>query len=126
MQGAFYGFVSSIIALITAEREAMVFYLLFFGVYPILKSVFERKLNRISEYIMKFLFFNASVFLAFGLMLLLGFPMEAMNELGKYTVLILFAVSNFTFFIYDIALGRVAVFYMVRVSPAVKKIFKGQ
>ena len=116
---------SAIIVFIMAEPEAKMLYVLFFGYYPIVKSLSERLKSRITEYLLKFLVFNASIIVAYLLMwVLLGISIDEMGEFGKYTAIVMLVAGNIIFPIYDIAVAQVARFYIARVHPAVAKIFK--
>ena len=117
---------SSLIALLTAEREAMLFYIAFFGFYPILKSLFERLRSRLLEYILKIVSFNLAVALSFGIMILIGLPVDFINDFGVYTIPILLVTANIAFVLYDLALSRIAGTYIARISPAVNKIIRGK
>lgn len=118
-------FASSVIVFFLAEPEAKLLYIVFFGYYPITKAVLENINNRLIEYVLKFAAFNAAVILAYVVFAeILGVSYGDMNEFGKYTVLILLFGANVIFPIYDIALSRVAGFYMVRVHPSVCKFFR--
>ena len=117
--------VSAIITFLMAEPEAKMLYVLFFGYYPILKSVFERIKSRILEYILKFAVFNAAVLLTYLLLApVMGFSVEDFGEFGKYSAILLLVGANVVFPIYDMAVSQMAQFYMMRVHPSVKRIFK--
>ncbi len=119
--------VSSLIVFLMAEPEAKMLYILFFGYYPILKSVFERPKSRVLEYIMKFALFNAAILLNYLLLApILGFAVEEFGEFGKYSAIVLLVGANVVFPIYDHAVSQMAQFYMLRVHPSVKRIFKGR
>ena len=65
---------------VASDREASILYILFFGFYPILKAVFESKLPRILEWILKFLLFNFSMVASyFVLVFVFNLPMEEMK-----------------------------------------------
>ena len=117
---------SSVIVAIIAEPEAKVFYILIFGCYPILKALFERLKSRIVEFVLKLAFFNAAILCGFWISTIIGVPTEEMGDFGKYTALVLIAVANVAFLVYDFAVTRVASFYIARLSPSVAKIFKGR
>lgn len=117
---------SSIIVFIIAEPEAKIFYVMLFGLYPILKSIFERTKSRVLEYVLKFAFFNVAALCGFGVSVLLGVPMEDMGDFGKYTAAVLLVLANIAFLLYDFAITRVAAFYIARIAPSVSKIFKGR
>lgn len=117
--------VSAVIAFLMAEPEAKMLYILFFGYYPILKSIFERPKSRIFEFILKFAVFNAAVILTYLVLApIMGFSVEDFGEFGKYSAVVLLVGANIVFPIYDMAVSQMAQFYMVRVHPSVKRIFK--
>ena len=47
-----------------------------------------------------------------------------MGDFGKYTAIILLVAANVVFPIYDIAVTRMAQFYVARLHPQVSKILK--
>ena len=69
--------VSLLSFILLPNKEAAVFYLCFFGNYPIIKGVLEgRKMPRVLEYIIKFVVFNAEILLAgFIMVKIFGVPM---------------------------------------------------
>ena len=118
-------FASAVIIFFLAEPEAKLLYIAFFGYYPIIKAIFETMKSRALEYILKFLVFNLAVVLSYTVFAeLLGVTYSEMNEFGKNTVWVLLALANIVFPIYDIALSRVATFYMVKIHSKVSKILK--
>ena len=118
-------FVSAILVSLLAEPEAKLLYVVFFGYYPIIKSLFEGLKSRVLEYILKFLIYNTAIVLAYTVIAeMFGVPLGDMNEFGKHTSLILLIVANVLFPIYDIALSRVAAFYMIRLHDKVTKLLK--
>lgn len=120
-------FASAVIVFIMAEPEAKMLYVLFFGYYPLIKSLLERTKSRVLEYILKFTVFNAAVIFAYAVVaVLLNIPMDDMNDFGKYSVFALLIAANIIFPVYDIAVSRMAQFYIVRIHPSVNKIFKGK
>ncbi len=116
---------SAVIITLIAELEAKMLYVLFFGYYPILKAVFEKLKSRVLEYVLKFAVFNAAVLLAYGVVAgLIGVDLGDMGDFGVYTSVILFIAANAVFPLYDIAVSRMAQFYIIRVHPQVRKILK--
>lgn len=120
-------FASAAIVAIFAEPEAKMLYILFFGYYPIVKSAFERVRSRILEYVLKFAVFNATVIFAYTVVaVLFSISLEDMGDFGRYTAVILLIAANVVFPIYDLAVSRMAQFYLVRLHPSVSKIFRGK
>lgn len=117
---------SAVIVFLIAEPEAKLLYIIFFGYYPILKAAAEKLRNQALEYIIKFLTFNAAIVLAYGVLAgVFGVTLEGdLNDFGKYAVVILLAVANFVFIVYDKAVSQLAGFYMYRLHSIVKRILK--
>ncbi len=107
-----------------AENEAKLLYLLFFGYYPIVKSLLERLHSRVAEYVLKLTLFNAVVAVyGWATVNLLGIPMEEIPFLGQYGIAVLWAAANLVFLLYDVALSRAIAVYMWRLHPQIKKWF---
>lgn len=111
--------------LLATDKEAAVMYVAFFGYYPIIKAVLESKLPRVAEWIVKFLIFNATMVASyFVLIRVFGISMDDMNELGKYGPLILLAMGNVVFFVFDIAITRLATLYLLKWQKQFRRLFK--
>ncbi len=116
---------SAVIAFLIAEPEAKLLYVAFFGYYPIIKALLEGLKSRALEYVLKFLAYNTAIVLAYAVLAgAFGVPLGDMNEFGKYTAIVLLIAANILFPIYDIALSRVAAFYMIRLHDKVTKLLK--
>ena len=111
--------------LLVTDKEAAVMYVAFFGYYPIIKAVLESKLPRAVEWIVKFLIFNVTMVASyFVLIKVFGISMEDMNELGKYGPLILLALGNVVFVVFDIAITRIATLYIIKWQKQFRRLFK--
>ena len=78
-----YGVCSVLSFLLASDREAFLFYLLFFGHYPALFAVLGRIGNKVARYVAKFLVFNAAMALEVLLSVyVLGIPFESFGILG--------------------------------------------
>ena len=120
-----YAAVSALGLLIATDKEAAVMYLVFFGYYPIIKAILESKLPRWAEIVIKFLLFNAAmVGCYFILIKVFGMSMDDMNELGKYGPLILLAMGNVVFLLYDFALTKLVIVYQMKWQDKFRKLFK--
>ena len=117
--------VTAILALIFAEPEAKLMFIFFLGYYPILKSYIEKIKNRVVQYILKFSVFNASVGVAYGILAkVFGIYMVDIETSTKFFLIGLLLLANFTFYLYDIVLVRVANIYLYRLHRKIKKILK--
>lgn len=111
--------------LLLADKEAAVMYVMFFGYYPIIKAVFEQKLNKTLSWIIKFLVFNASMILAFLIITyVFNIPFEEMKKYGVVAAWGLLAMGNFVFLVYDIALSRLVTLYLLKWRKHFRRIFK--
>ena len=117
--------VSAILVLILpADNEAKLLYIAFFGYYPIIKALLESKCNRVVEFILKFAILNIALVLSYGVLsTVLGIDVGDMGEFGKYTGVILLVAANVIFPIYDLAVSRMAQFYLMRLHSSVSRIF---
>lgn len=120
-----YVAVSLLAIFVVPDKEAAVFYVAFFGYYPIIKSSLEKHLPRVIEWIVKFVIFNAAVLAAyFFTVKVLGIPFDDMGPLGQYGVPILLGLANFTFLMYDIMLTKLVTLYLYKFRKSFKRIFK--
>lgn len=114
------------------NKEAAVFYTCFFGNYPILKAIIEkRNMPRVLEYIIKIAFFNASVLAAAFIMLkLFGMPLaELLGTEGEtawwveFAVPITVAIANVTFIAFDYLLTVMVTIYLAKWQKRFRKMF---
>ncbi len=127
--GKLWGFASfvasvAVLLILPADSEAKLLYIMFFGYYPVLKALLEDRFGRVIGYSLKFLVFNTSLLVSYGLLVgLFGIDIGDMGEFGKYTGIILLGAANIVFPIYDIAVSRMAQVYIFRLHKPVSKIF---
>ncbi len=117
--------VSAILVFLLADPESRFLYVFFFGYYPIAKALIEKINKPVFEWPIKILIFNVSVlsvYLIFSSFF--AFSMDDFGELGKYGAYILLALGNAVFVVYDIAVSRMSMAYMVVLHPKIKKILK--
>lgn len=119
-----YAAVGFLSIFICPDKEAAMLFVGFFGFYPIIKGKIERLKNRLLEYLAKFAIFNIAmvanyivIIYAFGMQEIL----EEVGPLGKYSLLVLLALGNVVFFVYDIALSKIILAYKFVLR---KKIFR--
>ena len=122
-----YGVCSVLSFLLAPDREAFLFYLLFFGYYPALFAVLGRLKNKVLRYAAKLLVFNAAMA---GEVLLsvyaLGIPFESFGILGPVGPILLLVLANAVFVVYDLALEGLIVQYLNRLHPRLGKILDGK
>lgn len=96
----------------------------FFGYYPILKGKLEKIRVHMVEYLLKFSVFNVAMVANYMVIIyLFGIQdiLEEVGPFGKYSVLLLLALGNVVFWIYDVALSRIITAYREVLR---KKIFR--
>lgn len=122
-----YGVCSVLAFLLAPDKEALLFYLLFFGYYPALFAVLGRIRHRALRYVAKLLVFNAAVVLEAVLSVyVLGIPFETISILGPYTPVALLVLANVVFVVYDLALEGLIVQYLNRLHDRLGKLLKGK
>lgn len=107
-----YAAVSLLSLLVAFENGAALYYILFFGLYPILKNYVERIRTRPLQWAAKLALFNlCAVALYFLTARLFGMP----QAIARYGLALAVAVVNVTFVIYDFALSRLIVLYVYKI-----------
>ena len=118
--------------LFVANKEAVVYYVAFFGYYPVVKALLESRMPRVAEYILKFLVFNVSIVIS-GVVLVKIFGMPYNDLLGidgesafftKYALPIMLGMGNVVFILYDVALTRLLTAYVLVWQKRFRKLFK--
>ena len=117
---------SSILAFFFAQINISVLYAIFFGVYGIVKYFTERIRKNYLEIIFKLLFFNFSFILGYVILqAIVG--IDIISNLGglignfiegapEYlAIIILWAIAQVVFYIYDYALTLIITFYLDRI-----------
>ena len=101
-----------------ADKANALLYLLFFGLWPMLKSLLERIPARPLEWLCKLAVFNAVLSLFwFGLhSLFLPFLPETLQ--APWMV---YAAGNAAFVIYDVGFSKLISFYVARVDRVLRK-----
>lgn len=112
--------------LLASDKQAVILYIIFFGHYPVTKAIIESRIkSRVAGWIVKYAVFNAAMVFSYYLVVsVFAFPMDEVGDMGKYGTLILLAVGNVFFPVYDIMLSRVVTLYVLRIRKAVRKVFK--
>ncbi len=97
-------------ALLMSNRFPLFYYVVFFGYYPIVKSLAERAMRRYVEWIVKLAVFNAA--LAMTVML---FSEAVLSFSPVKSLPVICILANAVFVIFDIGLTRLIRFYMARI-----------
>ena len=117
--------VSLLSLIVVPNKAAAVIYAVFFGYYPVLKSVLESKTPRAVEYIIKVLTFAGVMSLSYFLMIkFMGIDPDLPDFLGKWAIPAIALLGIIAFLLYDYALSKLITFYCLRLSSKLRKILK--
>ena len=95
-------------------------FIVFFGYYPVAKRWMDRLRPRAFRLLSKYLLFNVAVVSGYLVTIfVLGMPNMAadMGDFGRYGTVILLAMGNVVFGVYDFALGRYIHLYIHWFKP---------
>ena len=103
--------------LILPNRSAPMLYVLFFGYYPVLKSLFERSRHRVVEWVLKLLVFNAALTMVWFLL------REIIFDFGENVpnALFIYVGGSLVFVIFDYGFTKLVWLYLSRISRFMRK-----
>lgn len=104
-------------ALILPDKTAVIVYALFFGYYPIVKSLAERSRSKVLTWVVKLAVFNAAFTALWFLFKTILFDSKYLET----SLLLIYPAINLVFIIFDIGLTRLISFYIVRISKILRK-----
>lgn len=111
--------------ILSPEKSAVILYILFFGYYPILKSLIEKISARVLEWAIKILVFNAAaVAVYYTAALVLTVSNDFFGLSGSAAMLLLLGMLNIAFVLYDVALTKLAALYMLKFHPKIGRFLK--
>ena len=118
--GAIWYIAVGVLGLLLAPMKECGVLFVAFGAYPMLRKPLGRlPLNKI----WKLVYFNIVLACAYGIMLFI-FPIpelqEEFRDVGKWMLVAMILIANVSFVIYDILVGRLEVFYCVRIRPKLR------
>lgn len=99
--------------LIASDKEAVLYYAFILGIYPILKSFFERIKLKWLSFGLKLIYFNLVAIAAYYVSIfLLSIPEESFSLFGVNMPLVFLLMGNAVFVAYDLCLSRLIAFYL--------------
>lgn len=119
-----YGASAALCFILIPEIEADLFYLFFFGYYPIVKELIEKIKPKIPAYVIKLAVFNVSVVIVYQILcqiMNLEEILEGLESFGDMAVYVLWGSANIAFVVYDLCLNSLFMAFRKWVKP---KIFK--
>lgn len=107
---------TAVLGLLLVPSKALVgLYAVFFGAYPIVKALAERR-GRLLEWCVKLLFFNAALSVALFALKLTVFDLSRL----KYGEALAYVLGNAVFAVFDIAVSRAIGAYMAKIHPKIR------
>ncbi|MBQ3151448.1 MAG: hypothetical protein IJB86_09420 [Clostridia bacterium] len=118
--------VSILSVLIIPSKEAAILYVVFFGYYPILKSVLESKIHKKwLEMIIKTVMFCVIMFVSYALMIrFVGIEFDEIQKYGMAAVPALLGLGAVAFIGYDYCLTLFVSEYIRKWQKRFNKLFK--
>lgn len=113
-----YGGTAILALLLLSDKGLAILYLLFFGLYPLVKGIIERMRRLVLELSLKLLFFNGVLTLvlwAFSALLFSMMPWEGLPLWGVYLA------GNAVFLLYDFGFSKMICFYQQHVDRVLRK-----
>jgi hypothetical protein len=104
-------------ALLLPDKTPIILYVLFFGYYPIIKSLAERIRRVILNWILKVAVFEAAFSASWFLFKNLIFNSKYLNT----HIIFVYLAGTAAFIVFDIGLTRLIGFYIQRISKNIKK-----
>lgn len=112
--------------LLAPDREAAIYYILFFGYYPVLTAVLGRIKNRVLRWAVKLAIFNGALALAVCILVAILGPLEDIPFLGRYTKVVLWALAIIMFLLYDVTLDRLVDLYYRRLHDRIARALRSK
>ena len=107
---------SILAALLVPNKSAVILYVIFFGYYPIIKSLCERLSAKYLVWIPKLLILNAAFSAGWFLLKSRFFPSVNLD----YPIWLIYIAVNIVFVVFDIGLSKLIGFYIFRVHKQMK------
>lgn len=124
-KSAFISYISTCVLslLLLNDKETALFYVLFFGYYPILRTYLCKIKPIIVRIILKLIIFNISM-LSVQLFLIYLFNIPFDNTYGKIGIILFALALNLIFIMYDITYDKLIIIYDRKIKQKLSKIIK--
>ncbi len=110
---------------IAPDFEAKLLFLAFFGYYPTLKLLIDRLPSKVLAWVLKLLLFNVAVVAVYLLLLFVGgLEPDEFEVFGVNMPLVLLALGNGVFVVFDLALNGLVDLYKARWHRVFARVFK--
>ncbi len=114
--------------LLIPEIEADLYYLFFFGYYPLVKEPLHKIKPKLLSFATRLGVFNVSVVIAFFILsriMNLEQILEGLEGFGDMAVYVLWGAANVAFVVYDLCLGNLFFAFRKWLKPKINKKLKG-
>ena len=118
-----YAAVGIISLIFLPDKECALTYIFFFGYYTIIKEDLEKIKSRLGSLAIKLLIFNSGIILS-QLILIYAFGIPFDDFLGKWGAVILLALANLIFFIYEKMLNSMIFIYDKKYQKKIDRLFR--
>lgn len=120
-----YAAVSILSLILAPEKEAVLFYILFFGWYPIIRPSLSKLRPAFISVIIKIVLYNTAVFLAeLAAVCIFGIPFFEDGEFSAVMLAVFAVLMNILFLLYEMLLKYYTAFYEKKLEKQLLKIFK--
>lgn len=120
-----YAAVCILSAILVPDKEAVVYFVVIFGYYPVLKLFIEKKKSHILQWVLKLAVFNAAAVAGFFFTTgILSVPKESFSIGGVYLPWVFLIMGNVLFVLYDIAINGLVAAYIKKFRRYFKKYLK--
>ncbi len=119
-----YAAVSLLSLLIVPDREAVLFFLLLTGYYPLLQPQYLKIRLRPVRWILKLVLFNIAIAITYIILLFLFVSPAVQQEFANqapWLLVVTWVVANVLFVLYDILIDKVRIIYIYRIR---KRFFR--
>ncbi len=108
---------AAVLSVLMFPKTASIVFAAFIGFYPVLKVYLDKIPAKAAQYMVKLILFNGFLVLIVWITeTLLSLPTD-WGSLGKA----LYILGNVAFILFDFAIGRLAVFYIVKIKNRLRK-----
>ncbi len=112
-----YGVTSLLGLILLPYKSPVMFFVLFGGIYPIVKPYLHRIKSKVLTYVLKLIFANILFFVIYlTAKHILGLPDDFVASSSNIPLVGTLLFANIVFLVYDFTLDRLVIMYMVRVK----------
>lgn len=115
----------ALLSLLMCEKEAAVMFVFLFGPYPVFKGILDRFRPRAVRILVKQVCFNVAAILAYLLVVtVFRIPMDDMGLIGEYGPIVLLAMGNVAFVLYDYCMTYALLWYQIHLRSKLWRMLR--